>query len=203
MNKSARTRILSAIRRHGRGWTFCAFDFFGLAARYEIDEALSTLLREGTIRRVIRGVYDWPRRSRLLGRDVAPDADAVATALARKFHWSILPSDADTANRLGLSTQVSGRRIYLTDGPRRHYRVGGIEIEFYPRCPRERNLTDPMTLAVVRALKGIGRRALDEEFLANLRRLHTRAEWRRIARRATGVSAWIREVFIKFAEEER
>ena len=37
------------------------------------------------IRRVIRGIYDYPKFSDLLRQPLSPDIDQVAEALARKF----------------------------------------------------------------------------------------------------------------------
>ncbi len=54
-----------------------------------VDMALKRLADEGTIRRVMRGIYDYPRYSDLLKQNVAPDIHQIAQALARKFGWRI------------------------------------------------------------------------------------------------------------------
>ncbi len=69
------------------------------------------------IRRVIRGIYDYPKFSNLLGQQLSPDLDQVAAALARKFGWHIQVTGPSALNLLGLSTQVPGRIIYASDGP--------------------------------------------------------------------------------------
>ena len=76
------------------------------------------------IRRVIRGTYDYPRKSKALRGPLSPDIDQVAHALARKFPWRIQPDGATAQNLLGLSTQVRARVSYLSDGPDRSYTVG-------------------------------------------------------------------------------
>jgi hypothetical protein len=73
------------------------------------------LLQNGTIRRVIRGLYDYPRFSTLLDQELSPDTDQAAQALARKFRWRIQPIGAVAQNLLGLSTQVPARIVYLSE----------------------------------------------------------------------------------------
>ena len=51
-------KLLSKIRGRGRGWAFSQRDFTRLASRGAIDVAFHRLLAGGTIRRVIRGIYE-------------------------------------------------------------------------------------------------------------------------------------------------
>src|ERR1035438_10354000 len=90
-----------------------------VASRLTVDSALHRLEKRGEIRRVIRGIYDYPRFSKLLDQHLSPDIDQVARALARKFRWRIQPTGAKALNFLGLSTQVPARAVYLSDGPDR------------------------------------------------------------------------------------
>jgi len=83
MCNSIRSKILSRIYGHGGGWIFSSHDFIGDFRRYEIDQTLSSLAKAGDIRRILRGIYDYPKTSPRLGR-LSPDADAVAAAIARK-----------------------------------------------------------------------------------------------------------------------
>jgi len=69
--------------------------------------ALSGLAKKGVIRRVIRGIYDYPRYSELLKQEMAPDIHKVAQALARKFGWRIQPGSAAAANIVGQSTRLN------------------------------------------------------------------------------------------------
>ncbi len=117
-------KILSRIYGRGRGWAFTKTDFVTEFGETNIHQALSSLTRAGKIRRVCHGIYDYPRYSELLGQTLSPDIDQAARALARKFNWRIQPSGDTAMNLLGLSTQVPGRWIYLSDGPSRQYLIG-------------------------------------------------------------------------------
>lgn len=99
--------IISRVYGHGRGWAFSQADFADLAARSTIDSAPSRE-REGVIRRVIRGIYDYPRHSRLIGGPVSPSIDQFASALARKFGWRIQPNGATAEDRCDLFSEVTG-----------------------------------------------------------------------------------------------
>jgi Family of unknown function (DUF6088) len=96
-----------------------------LGGRPTVDSGLHRLEKRGAIRRVIRGIYDYPRFSKLLDQSLSPDIDQIAGALARKFRWRIQPSGATALNFLGLSTQVPARAVYLSDGPDRVQEVSG------------------------------------------------------------------------------
>jgi len=72
--------IMKRTRGHGRGlWVLSAKDFLDLGNRAAVDQSLSRLYRDGTLRRVGRGLYDWPRISRVLGRP-APIAKKITTS---------------------------------------------------------------------------------------------------------------------------
>ena len=117
-------KVILRIYGHGRGWAFTKTDFISDFDEDNIYQALSSLTKSGKIRRVFRGVYDYPRYSQFLDRQLSPDFDQVAHALARKFNWRIQPSGDVALNLLGLSNQVPGRWIYVSDGPSREYVIG-------------------------------------------------------------------------------
>lgn len=140
MGKTIEQKALNRIYGNGRGWAFSQADFADLGTRSAVDSCLHRMEKEGVIRRVIRGVYDYPRYSELLKKTVAPDIDQIANALARKFGWRIQPDGATAQNLLGLSTQVPARSVYLSDGPDRSYTVGDSPSG---SAPSEPNPTTP------------------------------------------------------------
>ena len=144
------------IRGNGRGWAFSQRDFARLGSRDAVDKALQRLLRKGAIRRVIRGIYDYPRFSDLLDRQLSPDLDQVAQALARKFCWRIQPSGAAAQNLIGLTTQVPGRVVYLSDGPERKYEIGKTTLVFHHTALKEAGFTQRESALLVQALKALG-----------------------------------------------
>jgi hypothetical protein len=106
-SQSTDSRIVARIQRRGRGSVLVPSDFFDFGSREAVDLALHRLARKGTIRRLARGVYDYPKEHPVLG-PLSPSADAVARALAGRDRTRLQPAGAYAANALGLSEQ--GRR---------------------------------------------------------------------------------------------
>src|SRR5262249_20657962 len=99
------SQILAIVRTRGRGSVFVPADFLDLGSREAIDVALHRLPRKGTIRRLARGVYDFPKEHPVLG-PLQPSAETVARALAGRDRTRLQPAGAYAANALGLSEQV-------------------------------------------------------------------------------------------------
>ena len=152
------------------GWVFSQHDFTGLTRRSAIDLALHRLVRKGEIRRVVRGLYDYPRFSALLNQELSPNIDQTAQALARKFGWRIQPSGPTAQNLLGLSTQVPARIVYLSDGPDRSYRIGNTALVFEHTALKEAGFKRPESGLIVQALKSSGQDRVTPDIIAKIRR---------------------------------
>ncbi len=148
-------QVMSRIREGVAGQVYTSSDFLDLGGRSATDQALSRLNRSGVLRRLGQGVYHYPKRNDRLGIDVPPDTDAVADAFGRKNGSRIFPSGALAANRLGLSTQVPAKPVYLSDGPSRDIRLGKMLIQIKHVPPRQLAAT-PMSVAVFQALQHLG-----------------------------------------------
>ena len=61
-------QILNAITALGHGAIFVPTDFLTLGSRQTVDIVLHRLVRKGTIRRLARGVYDFPKEHPKLGK---------------------------------------------------------------------------------------------------------------------------------------
>jgi len=194
MKLSVKSRILGKIKENQRGWAFSAYDFIYDFKRREIDESLSYLAEDGEIRRVIRGIYDYPMYSELLEKTVASDINQVAYALARKFNWKIYP-DSDTAlNYLGLSTQVVAKNIYLSDGPGKKFNIGNRDIIFKHTTQRETALEYLNTALVIQSIKAIGEQYISIEFLDKLSGKFSPEEWNKIKLDASKATGWVYQI---------
>jgi hypothetical protein len=170
MPQAIEKKIQSRIYGHGRGWVFSPRDLADIGHRSTVASGLLRLQAKGTIRPVLRGLYEYPRFSRLLRQELAPDMDQVAGALARKFGWRIQPGGAVAANLLALSTQVPARAVYLSDGPDRSYRIGNRTLAFEHTALKEAGFKLKESGLVVQALKFIGQKKITPEAIAKLRR---------------------------------
>lgn len=101
---SVEEKIVKRIYANHRGWAFSKNDFLDIGSDNSTRKALTSLEGKGTIRRILRGLYDYPRLSKLLKGPREPDLEQVAQALARKSGWHIQPTENTARNILGLST---------------------------------------------------------------------------------------------------
>jgi hypothetical protein len=203
MRQSIKSKIFAKIKKRGRGWAFSAFDFTKEFKRREIDESLSYLVEDGEIRRVIRGIYDYPLYSTLLKKDVASDINQVAYALARKFNWKIYP-DGDTAlNYLGLSAQIVAKSIYLTDGLSKKYMIGNRSLELKHTTQQEATLKYTNTALVIQSIKAMGEKQITKEFLANLSEKFSGDEWQKIKDDASRATGWVHEIITKLTSNRK
>ena len=89
---SVEDKILDRIECRGFGWCFSSKDFTDLGSQSALDVSLHRLEAKGSIRRIMRGLYDYPEYNNFLEKQLSPDFDQIAQAFARKFHWKIQPT---------------------------------------------------------------------------------------------------------------
>lgn len=202
MAKTIEDRVLSRIYGSGRGWAFSQADFADLGSRSAVDLALHRRERDGVIRRVLRGIYDYPRFSTLLGKTVSPDLDQVAHAIARKFAWRIQPDGATAQNLLGLSTQVPARVVYLSDGPDRSYKVGNTALSFEHTALKEAAFRLPESRLIVQALKALGERRITPATIEQIRRKYDPALRQRILADTKTATGWVYAAIQEIVREQ-
>lgn len=165
---SVADKILSRIRRKGQGAVHTSKDFLDLGSRVAVDHALSNLAKKGLIRRLSRGVYDYPKVNPRLGV-LTPSPDAVARAMAKKTRSDLQVSGAYAANQLGLSTQVPARVVYLTDGKSKRVRVGRQTIELRHASPKHMATAGKPSGMVIQALRHVGRDNVNDEVIDRIK----------------------------------
>lgn len=159
-------------------------------SRSSLDVGLKRLVDEGTIARAGRGLFYVPREHPTIGK-LSPRPEDMAAALARRDGATVLPAGPDAANRLGLTTQVVAKPVFLTTGRATRRRTGNSVLELRPRAPR-RAAEDPVFAQTIEALRFIGKkRANSEETVAHLRRLFDDEQRARIAKQLHLAPAWM------------
>jgi hypothetical protein len=169
--------------------------------RKQIDNALSDLVAEGKIRRICRGMYDYPKYSELLGQELSPDFDQVAQAFARKFNWRIQPGGDAALNLLGLSTQVPGKYVYLSDGPNRSYTIGNYKLEFKKTALKEIGFKHRGSGIIVQALKSLGRGRVTSEVLDKIRKELDAEMCPKILKDTKTVTGWVYDCIKEICRE--
>lgn len=202
MKKTAKNLIVSRIYGRGRGWVFTPNDFIKDFKSWEIRNSLEDLTNENRIRRILRGLYDYPIYSEILKKDVAPDMEQVANALARKFNWRIQPTGDTALNYLNLSTQVMGNYIYLSDGPSKKYDILGQSLEFKHTNLKEATLQYKTASLVVQAIKATGEEKITPEFLTKLESKFNKEEWQQIKKDSTKAPLWVYNIISEIVDKE-
>lgn len=167
--KPTSKQIVSRIRAKGRGWVFTPKDFLDLGNRAAVDQAVSRLAKDGAIRRLKRGLYDFPRKHPKLGI-LTPSADNIASAIARKSggHWQVSSSRA--ANAVGLTTQVPAKPVYFINGSSRKVVIGNQVINFHKGSARKMLGAGTPAGTVLQALDYFGKDGINKDminYLAN------------------------------------
>jgi len=199
---NAQDAILGRIRSSGRGKAFTPKDFRDLGTRDAIDKALSRLTRSGDLHRLGRGLYYFPRMNPRLGIPVAPDIDEIAEAIGRQTGSRLVPSGAVAANRLGLSTQVPAKPVYLSDGRGRRIKVGTTEFQIKHVAPKELPAGSRTSAMVFQALRHIGKDAVDERVIATLLAALSGKQRRELVDDSRYTTDWIASVVQRIARRK-
>lgn len=191
--KEMRERIISS----EDGTIFIAPDFADIADSATIRQGLKRLCQSGIIRRIIRGVYEKPKYSRLLEEYVATDPNAVAKALARNYHWTIVPCGNTALNLLGLSTQVTATWSFISDGPYKTYEWNSTKLEFKHRTNKEITNLSYTTSLIISALKTLKRNNVTPKVIQMLSEKLSDEEKQACLKEATESTDWIYDTIRK------
>lgn len=193
MNK-LREQIERRITDSGRGYVFTRKDFQDMASSGSVGQILSRMVKDGMIRRIGRGIFDFPNTNPALGGQLSPDIDQAANALARKFRWSILPYGNLAANRLGLSQQVPAKLTYLSNGPTKEHRIENRVIYFKHARPKEIYADSTISGLVVQALRYFGKDRVSDEMIAYLNQKLSHNEKTELLKNIHHSTEWIYEI---------
>ena len=198
--QSIDSTILAAIRSHGRGSVFVPADFLDLGSREAVDIVLHRLARKGTVRRLARGVYDFPKEHPVLG-PLSPSAEAVAKALAGRDRTRLQPAGAYAANVLGLSEQVPAKAVFLTDGPSRTVKIGATTIQLRRTTAKNMETAGRLSGLLIQALRELGKEHVTPERREHLKRTLPADKRRELIKDLRLAPAWMHPIFRELAGE--
>lgn len=198
--QSVKSKVVSKIYGHKRGYVFSHDAFNEVAPRNSIDKALSDLCKEGVIRRLATGLYDYPDFDERLGGELAPDINRVAQVIAEKNGWRIQPSGALAANVLGLSTQVPAKSVYLTDGQSKTFKIGNRTLSFKRIPPRELLPGSEIVILITQALRWLGKNAVGSLEINKLQRILNEKDKKALRKETGHMEDWLREILKQIAQ---
>ncbi|MFZ3052477.1 MAG: DUF6088 family protein [Sulfuricurvum sp.] len=181
------------IAGHGRGWSFSSRDLMQKFSRQQADNLLSDLSAQGKIRRIAHGMYDYPKYSEFLGKELSPDIDQVARAYARKFNWRIEISGDSALNYFGLSTQVPGTYIYLSDGASKSYDIMGTTLKFKKSQLKNIGFKHSESSLIVQALNALGKEHITDNVIKKIREQIDPKKYEKILKDTQSSTVWIYE----------
>jgi hypothetical protein len=192
--------ILSRIYGHGRGWVFTPKHFADLADPNLISAMLSKLAKKGTIRRVVHGIYDYPKTHPKLGL-LFPTVESVIEALKVREGTSFQAAGAYAANILGLSEQVPSKVVFYTNGKSRKIQIAKLTIELKKKSQRNILLAGTISGLIVEALRYMGKNGVREAHIKRLAHNLPATEKKRIKAHLRYVPIWMHPHLLRIIGE--
>lgn len=198
MPHSIDSKITARITSREPGWCFTPRDFLDLGPATAIWATLSRLQKRGTIRRISKGLYDFPREHPELGI-LSATPEAVARAIAERDGARVQPSGAYAANILGLSEQVPARVVFLTSGPDRKVKIGKREIILKNTVPRNLAAAGRISGTVIQALRHIGEKHITQVQITHLRSKLSRKDRQQLWKDRVYAPVWLHSTLREIA----
>jgi Family of unknown function (DUF6088) len=193
MATNTASAILKKIGAKHRGWVFTPRQFRHLGTRAAVDQALFRLEKSGHIRRLARGIYEFPKTHPQIGV-LSPAPEAVAEALAERTGSRIMVSGATAANQLGLSTQVPMKNLFLTEGPSRTVQIGNQTISLKHVAPSKMIGAGTEAGTVIQAVRSFGPEGVTEIHAKALANRLSRSVKEQVKRLAINAPAWSQSI---------
>jgi hypothetical protein len=193
MRGSISDEIYASLKELQPGSLIFPSDFLHLGSDTAINMALSRLSKEGYIERASKGVYFTSKSDPLLGA-LHPSLEEVAKAIADKEQIKIRPTGAYALNKLGLSTQVPMKVVYLTNGHPRKFKMGKGSITFRQTTPKVMAVENDLTFLVIQALQELGKDDVTEKVINRLTNVLKNVEIKQLREDAKLAPVWITKI---------
>ena len=158
------------INRFKPGQVFSPSDFKELGTSTSIRKALSRLVESGLAERMGQGIYVIPKNDKNFGK-VLPSMEHLAEALAKKEHVKIKPSGQYALNKVGLSTQVPMRLVFLTTGNSKRIQIGKSAIIFNSTSAKKLSMKGDITSLLFLGLEELDLQKLSPTQMVRIREL--------------------------------
>jgi hypothetical protein len=145
-------------------------DFRNLESESGVKTALMRLTKKGKIERLARGIYFSPKMDPLLGK-VYPSIDDIAQKVATRDKATLRPTGIVALNRIGLSTQVPLKQVFLTDGAPRVLHIGKTTLQFKKASPRNLSYKGKISELIILALGELGSKNISDDMLNRIAEL--------------------------------
>lgn len=199
MRYSVESAIKNRIIEHGPGWCFTPFHFSDLESNSSVRKALSQLEKQKFIRRLARGLYDYPKTHKTLGM-IPADLNEAAKAIAEREGVCIQPAGAHAANLVGLSTQVPGRIVFITEAASRKIKIGNQEIIFKKTTRKNMLSAGTKEGLLIQALRYLGKDHIDQKVRNQISKFLKDSSKEEIKKNMKFAPVWIRSLVFEIME---
>ena len=198
---SIESAILSRVKRWGRSSVILPTNFLDLGSRQAVGIALHRLEKAKTIRRLSRGVYDYPIEDPLLGK-LSPTIESITKALTQRDQIRLQPSGAYSLNLIGLSEQVPAKIVFLTEGQSRTLKIGPMTIQLRHTTPRNMATAGRLSGLIIQAFRSLGKEHVTQARIEKLKSNVPVKQRKELLKDLALAPAWMHPIFHELAESQ-
>jgi hypothetical protein len=125
---------------------------------------------------------------------VPPSIDIIAKAIAKRDKARIIPTGVMALYKLGLSTQIPMKFIYLTDGSTRNIKIDERSILFKRTSPKNVATIGEISTLVIQALRVIGKDKVSQEEIEQIQSLLKQEKKAHLEHDIRLAPEWIKEI---------
>jgi hypothetical protein len=189
------SRIAESLKSLPKGSILFVDDFLDYGNAESVKKTLLRLKEKEILFRLAHGIYLSPKIDKELGI-LFPSTEEIAKAIARRDKARIVPTGVQALNKLGLSTQVPMKVVYLTDGAARTVKVGKRTITFKRTSPKNLLVKGEISSLAIQSLKTIGQNKIDENTIEKIQTILKNEKKENIINDAKLSPAWINKILL-------
>ena len=190
--------IRTDLRNLPKGKPFTNSRFLKHGSRGAVGRALSRLVAEGEIKRLARGVFVRPKKSRFVG-DVMPEVSEVVKIIAKNNHETIQVHGAEAARRFKLSTQMPAVPVFHTSASSRSITIGKVTVKMiHTSSQRRLQFAGKKTGLALSALWYLGKNNVNAEVISRIKSGLSAEEFETL--RFADIPVWMAAALNRFAQ---
>ncbi len=189
-------KVAESLNNMPKGSILFVDDFLNFGNSESIKKALFRLKEKGKLVRLAHGIYLYPKIDIDLGV-LYPSAEEIAVAIAKRDKARIIPTGIQALNKLGLSTQIPLKVVFLTDGAARTINIGKRTITFKRTGPKNLLVSGEICGLVIQALKSIGQENIEDPVIERLIELLKKEKPEVVLHDAKLAPAWINKILMR------
>jgi hypothetical protein len=192
--QSSVKQIEICVKSRRRGKIYFTQDFRDCGSYGATRIALMRMVESNILIRLAQGIYYYPKIDRQTGITLLPSIEDIAETLAKRDKARIVPTGAYAMNKLGLSTQVPMKIVFLTDNVPRKVKVGRTWITFQKAATKNFAYKSYVTMLVSFALSEIGKDKITSQDIAIISQTLLQEDKEKIKKDLPLTPAWIRKI---------